>query len=160
MNVGDLRWNSGECHGGSHAYGAVGSPNFAKVRTKAVACFWYALEPASHTAVIPSERVQNLGVSAPFWLVLPRCETTNPGVLDLCYIAPVKRGCANSVVGLELADEFFFEACSQCSSCLRYASVLHARRHQAGRATVRMRDTRDGLASGRTIMMLNNIWGL
>ena len=29
VNVGDLRRNSGECQGGSHEYGAVGSPKFA-----------------------------------------------------------------------------------------------------------------------------------
>ena len=32
VNVGCLRWNSGECHGGSCEHGVVGSPNFAKVR--------------------------------------------------------------------------------------------------------------------------------
>ena len=32
VNVGNLRRNSGECQGGSREYGAVGSPNFAKVR--------------------------------------------------------------------------------------------------------------------------------
>ena len=47
----------------------------------------------------------NLGVFAPMWLVLPRCEATNLGVFDLCHFALLKRGCANSVVGLELAEE-------------------------------------------------------
>ena len=32
VNVGDLRRNSGECHGGFCEYGVVGSPKFAKVR--------------------------------------------------------------------------------------------------------------------------------
>ena len=32
VNVGDLRRNSGECHGGACEYGVVGSPKFAKVR--------------------------------------------------------------------------------------------------------------------------------
>ena len=31
MNVGDLRWNSGECQGGSREYGVVGSPEFARL---------------------------------------------------------------------------------------------------------------------------------
>ena len=32
VKVGDLRRNSGECQGGSHEYGVVRSPKFAKLR--------------------------------------------------------------------------------------------------------------------------------
>ena len=32
MKVGDLRRNSGECQGGSHEYGVLGSPKFARLR--------------------------------------------------------------------------------------------------------------------------------
>ena len=39
-------------------------------------------------------------------LVLPGREATNLGVFDLCHFALLKRGCANSVVGFELADEY------------------------------------------------------
>ena len=49
---------------------------------------------------------ENLGVFVPICLVLPRWEATNLGVFDLRYFALPKRGCANSVVGLELAEEF------------------------------------------------------
>ena len=45
-----------------------------------------------------------MGVFVPIWLVLPKCEATNLGVFDLCHFALLKRGCANSVVGLELAE--------------------------------------------------------
>ena len=38
------------------------------------------------------------------WLVLPCSEAANLGVFDLCHFALLKRGCANSVVGLELAE--------------------------------------------------------
>ena len=34
----------------------------------------------------------------------PGSEATNLGVFDLCHFDLLKRGCANSVVGLELAD--------------------------------------------------------
>ena len=35
---------------------------------------------------------------------MPRCEATNLGAFDLCHFALLKRGCANSVVGLSSAD--------------------------------------------------------
>ena len=44
-------------------------------------------------------RGYNLGAFVLVWLVLRRREATNLGRFDL-----LKRGCANSVVGLELAD--------------------------------------------------------
>ena len=37
-----------------------------------------------------------LGVFVPILLVLPRCESTNLGVFDLCHFGLLKRGCANS----------------------------------------------------------------
>ena len=48
-----------------------------------------------------------MGVFVPIRLVLPKCEATNLGVFDLCHFAVLKRGCANSVVGLELAEISF-----------------------------------------------------
>ena len=50
----------------------------------------------------PQREDTNLGVFVPIWLVLHRCEATNLGVFDLCHVALLKRGCAISVVGLEL----------------------------------------------------------
>ena len=46
----------------------------------------------------------NLGVFVRVWLVLPQCEATNVGVFDLRHFDLLKRGCANSVVGLELTE--------------------------------------------------------
>ena len=50
----------------------------------------------------------------PIWLVLRRCEATNLGVLDLCYIAlfsPYPNGAVQIRVGLELAEKWpFLEA--------------------------------------------------
>ena len=51
---------------------------------------------SGQTAVIPSERVQIWVCSLS--LVLQRREATNVGVFDLCHFAPLKPGCANSVV--------------------------------------------------------------
>ena len=52
----------------------------------------------------PQQEGTKLGVFVPVWLVSPRCEATNLGGFDLCHFDLLKRGCANSVVGLELAD--------------------------------------------------------
>ena len=51
----------------------------------------------------PQREGRNLGVFVPICLVLLRSEATNLGVFDLCHFAVLKRGCANSVMGLELA---------------------------------------------------------
>ena len=53
----------------------------------------------------------NLGVFVPIWLILPRCEAASLGVFDLCHFALLKRVCANSVVGLELAENHFQRVC-------------------------------------------------
>ena len=46
-----------------------------------------------------------MGVFVPlFGRYDPGSEATNLGVFDLCHFDLLKRGCANSVVGLELAD--------------------------------------------------------
>ena len=48
-----------------------------------------------------------MGVFVPIWLVLPRFDTTNLGVFDLCHfalISPYSNGAVQIRVGLELAD--------------------------------------------------------
>ena len=57
-----------------------------------------------HFALLQGSCSEHLGVFAPTWLVLPRRKATNLGVFDPCHFALLKRGCANSVVGLELAE--------------------------------------------------------
>ena len=54
------------------------------------------MRPADQKGVIPSERVQILGMFLPVWPVLGRCEATNLGVFDLHQFALLKQGCANS----------------------------------------------------------------
>ena len=66
-------------------------------------------------------RGTNLGVFVPLWLVLPRCEGTNLGVLDLCHFALLKRDCATSggFGALNLRSLFAWEV-----SCLFSVAVF------------------------------------
>ena len=49
----------------------------------------------------PQRGGTNFGVFVPKWLA-----ATNLGVFDLCRFALLKRGCALTRVGLELAEQF------------------------------------------------------